>query len=302
MGMFGDLVFFNRSVTSGKFDIKRRRRTASLSFETESLETRQVLAVVSPVNSIGSAIAASKLQVKAAATFGQSMANYLQQQVNSGKRIGGGECAHLATEALRVAGAEFIRTEPAGTSDYVWSSNRIARLTKGSQLAGKVFQVGDIIQYQNATFSSGGTKKLQHHTQVVAAVDSKGRITQVFEQNVNGDRTAQKRAIMDLSKLTGGSVSVYRPVARKVETGRFAFTVVNNTSGSKSYSLTIGNKTTSYSIGKSNAKDSYKTHWVKYTGSQTPTIKVGSTSLTLRDAGAFEIYTNSSGSTSLRRI
>lgn len=260
------------------------------------------MTVAIAMQSLDVARVASNLPIKAAASFGQSMANYLQQQVNAKKRIGGGECSHLATEALRVAGAEFIRSEPSGTTDYVWSSNRVARLTNGSQLAGKVFQVGDIIQYQNATFSSGGSSKLAHHTQVVAAVDSKGRITHVFEQNVNGNRTAQKRAILDLSKLTGGSVSIYRPVARKTESGRYAFTVVNNASSSKSYSITYGSTKKSYSIGKANASDSHKTHWIKYTGSATPTIKVGSTSLTLRDGGAFEIYTTSSGSSSIRRI
>src|SRR5262245_11674436 len=53
--------------------------------------------------------------------LGDKMAEYLQEQVNARRRIGGGECAHLATEALRIAGAEFLRPEPKGTMDYVWT-------------------------------------------------------------------------------------------------------------------------------------------------------------------------------------
>src|SRR5262249_21159083 len=196
-------------------------------------------------------------------SLGDKMANYLQAQVNARRRVGGGEGAHLATEALRIAGAEFLRPEPPGTRDYVWTSNRVTRLTHGGQVAGKRFRVGDIIQYHNATFSAGGN--LAHHTQVVAAVDSRGRITQAYEENVGGNdgRTAQRRAAPDLTKLTGGSVSIYRPVARMRRAGRVEYTIVNNTSASRTYKVLIW----SDEIGKAtlsavNTTNSYRDGWV----------------------------------------
>jgi hypothetical protein len=184
----------------------------------------------------------------------------------------------------------------------VWTTNRIARLTQGSQLAGKTFQVGDIIQYHNATFKSGGSGKLAHHTQVVAAVDSKGRITHVFEQNVNGVRTARKSAILDLSKLNGGSVSIYRPVARKSVSGTVEFTVVNNTSSSRTISVAFGSKSYSYSLDKANTARSYSTYVFTFTGSTGPSLKYGSTNLKISDAGAYELYSTSGGGVGLRKI
>src|SRR5262249_44727654 len=146
--------------------------------QLERLESREVLAslgggLLRPPT-VAAALVAPSL------TLGQKMANFLQSRL--GTRVGGGECAHLAMEALRAAGADFTRTQPAGPSDYVWTSNGAARLTNGSQVAGKRFQVGDIIQYENARFSAGGVRSLPHHTQVVAAVDAAGRITRVYEE------------------------------------------------------------------------------------------------------------------------
>src|SRR5262249_5485793 len=45
-------------------------------------------------------------------------------QSHRGVQVGGGECAHLANEALRIAGADF-----AGTN-YVWGSV-VTRITRG---------------------------------------------------------------------------------------------------------------------------------------------------------------------------
>jgi hypothetical protein len=228
------------------------------------------------------------------------MASYLQAQVNARRRIGGGECAHLATEALRFAGAEFRRPEPAGTMDYVWTSNRVARLTHGSSLPYRRFQVGDVIQYHNATFSNRGA--IAHHTQVVAAVDYRGRITSVFEQNVNGNRTAQRRAAPDLSKLTGGSVSVYRPVRRASRPGLVEFTIVNNTNVSRTYQLQIGSSLTSATLGVANTEASYWQRWATFSGNVRPTLKVGTTSLVIEDGAAYELYALPGGQVGIRKL
>jgi hypothetical protein len=226
---------------------------------------------------------------------------YLQQQVNARRRIGGGECAHLATEALRIARAEFWRDEPPGTMDYVWTSNRIARLTHGRQLAYRRFQVGDILQYHNATFSAGGD--LAHHTQVVAAVGYRGRITQVYEQNVGGNRTAQRRAVRDLTKLTGGSVSIYRPVARVRRAGRVEFTIVNNTSVSRTYKVLIGSvEKETTTLSAVNTVDSYRQGLWNFSGTARPTLKVGNISpLVIEDGAAYELYSLPGGRVGIRK-
>jgi hypothetical protein len=203
---------------------------------------------------------------------------------------------------LRAAGADFTRTEPVGTQDYVWTTNRVARLTNGNQLSGKRFKVGDIIQYHNARFSSGGTAKLAHHTQVVAAVNSAGRITQVYEQNVNGDRTLQRRAALDLSKLTGGSVSVYRPVGRLAQAGRVEYTIVNNTNSARAYTLQIGSYSSSKTLDRANTQGSYRVGSATFSGAARPVLKVGTTSVTIQDGAAYVLYTMSNGRVGVRRM
>ena len=59
-----------------------------------------------------------------AQTLNQKIVTFLSGK--AGTRIGGGECAHVATEALRVAGAEFTSTDLGADSpsagDYVWET------------------------------------------------------------------------------------------------------------------------------------------------------------------------------------
>ena len=57
-----------------------------------------------------------------AQTIGSSMVTFLNGKLST--RVGGGECAHMAIEALRASGGEFYATDlgedsPA-TGDYVW--------------------------------------------------------------------------------------------------------------------------------------------------------------------------------------
>src|SRR5262249_52763675 len=117
-----------------------------------------------------------------ATTINQRVLAFSQSHLHT--KVGGGECAQLVSEALRVAGADFMTHDPHNNGDYVWGT-LITTMSHGSSSAR--CQPGDIIQFQNVSLTSGWT--LTHHTAIVAAVDSLGRPTQVYEQNVNGDRT-----------------------------------------------------------------------------------------------------------------
>jgi hypothetical protein len=63
-------------------------------------------------------------QTCGAQTLNSKVAAYMATKV--GVRCGGGECAHAATEALRVAGAEFTSADFGPDSpqrgDYVWGT------------------------------------------------------------------------------------------------------------------------------------------------------------------------------------
>jgi hypothetical protein len=282
-----------------------RLRTARL--HLESLERREVPAFAGgrpDVSSLRQPMPQSDSQVRlpvahaAPASLGQAMAAYLQARL--GTRVGGGECAHLASEALRVAGAEFLRNEPPGTRDYVWTSNRVARLTNGSQVAVEQFAVGDIIQYNHARFSDG--HELDQHTQVVAAVDPSGRVTQVYEQNVDGQRTVHRGPAPDWTKLTGGSVSVYRAVPRTAQPGRVEFTVVNNTNASRTLSLQIGSQKWDTTLDRGNTAGSYLVGVATVSAASRPRLVVANAAVELRDGAGYELYTPANGQVGIRQV
>jgi hypothetical protein len=282
-------------------------RVPTARLHLESLERREVPAFVGgrpDVSSLRQPVPQSDGQVRlpvghaAAASLGQAMAAYLQARL--GTRVGGGECAHLVSEALRVAGAEFIRTEPAGTRDYVWTSNRVARLTNGSQVAVEQFSVGDIIQYDHARFSDGS--ELDQHTQVVAAVDPAGRVTQVYEQNVGGQRTVHRAPAPDWTKLTGGSVTVYRAVPRTPQSGRVEFTVVNNTNTSRTWTLQIGSGKWNSTLDRANTAGSYLVGVATASAGARPMLVVGNASVEIQDGAGYELYTLANGQVGIRQV
>ena len=235
-------------------------------------------------------------------SLGDKMGTFLQAKL--GSRIGGGECAHLAVIALQVVGADFTRTEPKGTSDYIWSSNRIARLTNGSQVAGKQFRVGDIVQFHHSTFRTGS--RIPHHTQVVAAVDKAGRITEVYDQNItiNGTkyRTVKRHKAIDLTKLTGGAVSIYRPVTRVPETGLVEFIIINNTNAKSTVIFQRGTTVSKFTPDKANTRGSFLSIKVKISGTGDAMLKVGNTSVKIEDGTLYEMFTQKNGQDGIRKL
>lgn len=299
------------SKPSGRYS----RRSTHQTLRVEGLECRRVLAVeavplmplfASPVDTpvpmalvIAPASAASAAPaVNATASLGQQVASYLSSKL--GTRVGGGECAHVATEALRASGAQFIFTPQSGPSGYLWSASPpVALLTNGSQVVGKRFQVGDIVQLEKAAFSTG--RFIRHHTQVVAAVDANGRITKVFEQNVGGKRTVQRNNAVDLTKLTSGSVAIYRPNARVDQPGRLQYTIVNNTPSNQTFVRQVGTQSTTLSLGKANTVGSYRYVWLT-PNSAAVTLKAGTSAVQIQNAGAYELYLTTAGQVAVRRM
>lgn len=114
---------------------------------------------------------------------------------NMGKQVGGGECAHLATEALKANNGQ--RMKHVGKT-YVW----------GRELAPteKVIP-GDIVQMEDCIFSNGS--KAPHHTQIIWKVLGPGKY-EVLEQNWAGRRTVGGGKL-DVNSLKEGTVVIYRP-------------------------------------------------------------------------------------------
>lgn len=223
------------------------------------------------------------------ASLNQRVAAYLAQNV--GKRLGGGECAHLASESLRVAGAKFGNVGPdsPGSGDYVWGTLvKTVEFKVGTAVDSRpssALQPGDVLQYRNTTFSTGS--KATHHTSVVAAVDSSGRVTKVYEQNLgNGGVKGVNRTVtlrpLDLSKLTGGFVRAYRPIARTAQTGHYEFTITNNAATSQTLDL-LGK---SFTLTSSNTTNSYATYTAS--GSR-PSLTLNGKSFALDDGAGYQI-------------
>lgn len=144
-------------------------------------------------------------------------------QANLGQKVGSGECADLATLALRAAGGKTPRDfqDHPGAGDYVWGELVAAvEVANGKRkLEGRLaaVQAGDIIQYRDAVFKGkfpGGTytAKAAHHTSVLMAVAPNGRDLKVWEQNRSGQKIVSVAEVR-LGDLKEGWVRIYRPSA-----------------------------------------------------------------------------------------
>ena len=190
------------------------------------------------------------------------MVNYLQS--NLGTQIGSGECAHVASEALRVGGGEFIHSlignDNPTAGDYVWgkliAGFKVVRGRIDGNASAKP-QPGDVIQYNDVKLSNGASYK--HHTSVIASVDSNGAPLEVYEENINGKRYLQRNKL-DLSKMTNGAVYIYHPISRINVTARRQYSVVNRSSNNASRTLTIKAGTTqvsSFTLDRPNTSGGY---------------------------------------------
>jgi len=138
---------------------------------------------------------------------------------NIGKKVANGQCASLAVEALKYAGAKlFPQRDSQG--DYVW----------GREIESfRDALPGDILQFRDTVFkgkrSLPGNRTLTwnesyaHHTAVIVDVKERGKIVTVLHQNTGPDGSSQdEMMIVKEGKLfldarqPGGKIWIYRPI------------------------------------------------------------------------------------------
>jgi hypothetical protein len=132
-------------------------------------------------------------------------------QANLGKTVGNGECAALAFQGLRAAGARPRARHGFPTDrDYVWGEQvlLIEATPDGPKLSGSIRDVhpGDIAQFSNAHFVSA---HFGHHTAIVESIDEK-HLT-LLHQNIGGKRVVFQGAVR-IDRLSAGWVRFYSPV------------------------------------------------------------------------------------------
>ena len=153
--------------------------------------------------------------------FGPLILAYCQDSI--GKKIGDGECAALATEALKSAGAAVRGDEDSsGNGDYVWGE-LVASIKGGFSGARGVkalahVEVGDIVQFHDTRFvghshMDSGVYRLdaQHHTAIVESVDIAHKTIGVIQQNSNGHKLVHRQTLY-LGGMVRGSLRIYHPV------------------------------------------------------------------------------------------
>jgi hypothetical protein len=143
-----------------------------------------------------------------------------------GKKIGDGQCADLAYQALLLSGAESpddFKDNPK-PGDYVWGDFLYCHKVEGSKHLEKgdrnAVKPGDIIQMRDVVieheedsgeYVTRETIDADHHTAVVSSVSADGLTYQVIEQNANEVPTVTAGAL-HLEDMKHGYILVYRAV------------------------------------------------------------------------------------------
>lgn len=149
-----------------------------------------------------------------AAAFAESPGDKVVEfcRQNLDRKVGNGQCAGLAAQALKAAGAQ-VRSGPdfPNKGDYVWGKRVYLRevTANGPKESGNLDDVrpGDIIQFRDTRWAKA---HYAHHTAVVATVD--GMILKTYQQNANHKQYVTE-GVLRLEKLEEGWIRIYRPVA-----------------------------------------------------------------------------------------
>jgi hypothetical protein len=153
-------------------------------------------------------------------TIGDQVVKFCKE--NLGKKVGGGQCAHLATEAVKSAGGKswFEFKDFPNQHDYVWGDLVYVLEVKGKtrseqKVPGRSVQPGNVIQMRDAEFE--GTDYMMsapHHTSVVIEVKENGSVLTAIEQNHDGKMIVNKTTYR-LNDLKAGWVRIYEPVPKQ---------------------------------------------------------------------------------------
>jgi len=178
-----------------------------------------------------------------AQSIGDNMVTYLKSSLNT--RVGGGRSAHMASEALRVGGGEFVPDDLGNdypsSGDRVWGTLvTVISCNNGGwsdSAPSNASQAGDVIQFGSAEF--GSTRYSERYTAVIAKVDSSGRPTSVYQQNFDGRGLVQQASI-DPTNLSSGWMRIYRPTTRIDRFNEWKFTIVNNSAVGQTYQVLDG--------------------------------------------------------------
>jgi hypothetical protein len=248
--------------------------------------------------------------VAKAQTIGSAMVSYLQSRVNS--RVGGGECDHMAVEALRVGGGEFVASDLGSdapdTGDLVWGT-QVKLISFNGQWSdsnpSSAVQAGDVIQYNTAVFTLADSSTIQtptHHTSVVAAVDQNGNPTSVYQQNFNSVRTVQTAAI-DVTTLTSGWLRVYRPFPRIDRVNEWKVTLGNRTDSDQNDTVLIGiNIDSTDSLTAANTTSSFMVKTISTDGTVPCVILDNAQSIYLQTSKGYRIYYAPSAGLSIKML
>ena len=141
-------------------------------------------------------------------------------QEHKGEQVGDGECASLANQALRAAGAKGRGADRPEKGDYTWGTQifYIEAQESAPKTEGKPFDIkpGDIIQLRDVKFKGrrpGGTYSMSfaHHTAIVAGIEDGGQTVHIFHQNFGGKKIVTT-ATYKLHDLKEGWLRFYRPI------------------------------------------------------------------------------------------
>src|SRR5258705_9557696 len=153
-------------------------------------------------------------------SIGQKIVGFCQE--HKGQMVGDGECASLANQALRAAGAKGRGPDMPNSGDYTWGEQMF--FIEGGETAqkseGKCTDIaaGDIIQLRDVKFKGkkpGGTYSMtfEHHTAIVAGVEDGGMTVHIFHQNFGGKKVVMN-ATYKLGDLKEGWLRFYRPLLK----------------------------------------------------------------------------------------
>lgn len=227
--------------------------------------------------------------------FGPAVVHYLQSR--EGQRIGGGNSADLAVEALRIAGAEFVAddlgADAPAAGDRAWGTLVTEISPAGDSQSANACLPGDILQLGNAELN--GKPCPAKFTAVVAEVNGGGRPKKIFCQELDGNRTVKLLSI-NIEQFNSGWMRVYRPKARINRTDEWKITIVNNTTASQGYEVYAGVEVNAaVQAAAVNTAGSFFTHRVPTDGTVPNIYTANGRSYFLEHGKAYELYSSTTG-------